>query len=188
VTARALALATVVACSSSGPPAAVDAGGADLHADRPVLPACRLTIGESRANVTLPETAIAGTCPGERTDDGAGHRLIDFQPADMKAGVLRTFSIEQFEIDAPAGTRFALEAGFDPLAGRGISVRYLEVSGGQTNTWRAERGLVTLLSTADEAYTMEIASAHMVPAPDPNGTNRASGDFVLDGTIISILP
>jgi hypothetical protein len=182
-----------IGCASAAPaPAAsADAGVADaaLAVDRLAgLPACRLTLSDSHANVTEPEAAIAGTCPGERTDDGAGHRLIDFQPADMKAGVLRAFSIEQFEVDAPAGTRFALEAGFDPLGGRGVSVRYLEISGGQTNTWRAERGVVTLVSTADEAYTMQIAGAHMVPAPDPNGANRASGDFVLDGTITSILP
>jgi hypothetical protein len=187
-----VSVVALLGCSSAAPApeAAADAGIADVAApDRPAgLPTCHLMISASHANVTAPEAPIAGSCPGERTDDGDGHRLIDFQPADMKAGVLRTFSIEQFEVDAPAGTRFALEAGFDPLGSRGVSVRYLEVSGGQTNTWRADRGVLTLVSTADEAYTMAITGAHMVPAADPNGTNRASGDFALDGTITSILP
>ena len=195
--------AALLGCAgAAAPPAAADASAGDAGtgdaeataADAPVEdraphpPVCRVRISQSHANVTAPEAAIAGSCPGERSDDGMGHRLIDLQPADMQAGVLRTFSIEQFEVDAPAGTRFALEAGFDPLGARGVSVRYLEISGGQTNTWRADRGVVTVVSARDVDFTLELAQVHMVPAPDPTATNRAMGDFQLDGTIVTVLP
>jgi hypothetical protein len=134
------------------------------------------------------EVPIAYSCPGERTDDGMGHPFIDFQPGDSQAGVARSFSIWQFQTEAPAGTVLKVEDGFDELASRGVSVRYLELDGSATRTWRADRGVVTLASTGNEAYRMELAAIHMVPAPDPFGANRATGTFQVDGTVLSVLP
>jgi hypothetical protein len=187
-----LALGWVLACSSGGasPPGSADGSARDAPGpEAPArLPGCNLRFSKSAANTVAPEVPLTGSCPGERTDDGMGHPFIDFQPVDMQAGVVRTFSIWQFQTRAPAGTVLKIEDGFDELASRGVSVRYLEINGNQTNTWRADRGTVTLVSTRDEGYTMELADAHMVPATDPFGANRATGEFEVNGTIISVLP
>jgi hypothetical protein len=183
------------ACGASSPPAhpdgsATEAAAPDLaRAVAPGGPAvCKLRFARTTANMTAPEVPMAGSCPGERTDDGMGHPFIDFQPEDMQEGVVRTFSIWQFETEAPSGRVLRIEDGFDDLASRGVSVRYLELSGAQTNTWKADRGTVTLASTRDEAYTMELANVHLVPDQDPFGANQARGELEVNGTVISVLP
>src|SRR5439155_5044306 len=127
-------------CGTSSPPARADAASADTRAG---LPFCQLGFSKSTANMVAPEMPVTGSCPGERTDDGMGHPFIDFQPVDMQGGVVRTFSIWQFETRAASGTVLKAEDGYDELASRGVSVRYLEVSGSRTKTWRADQGAVT---------------------------------------------
>jgi hypothetical protein len=172
---------------ASAPEAAVDlaAGTADQSTG---IPRCQLRFSHSTANITAATVPVADSCPGERTDDGMGHPFIDFQPGDMQAGVVRTFSIWQFETRAPAGTVLRIEDGFDEVASRGVSVRYLELAPSGTNTWRADRGTVRLLSTRDEAYTLELVATHLVPAVDPFGANHASGELEVNGTVVSALP
>ena len=166
-----------------------DARPADAPIDASAIrPGCRLRFRNIAANLTAPEVVMAGACPGERTDDGMGHPFIDFQPSDTQIGVVRAFSIWQFQTQAPTGTVLKLEDGFDELASRGVSVRYLEIDGARTNTWRADRGVVTLVSARDEAYALELAQVHLVPADDPSGTNRAMGDFEVNGSVVSVLP
>ena len=62
------------------------------------------------------------------------------------------------------------------------------MKGSNTNTWRGERGIVRIASARDETYTLELAGIHMVPGADPFGTNHATGQFQLDGTVFSALP
>jgi hypothetical protein len=152
------------------------------------LPQCKLFFSGSTGNITQPDIPLSGSCPGERTDDGMGHPFIDFQPGDTQGEVARAFSIWQFETRAPAGTVLDLRAGFDPLASRGVSVRYLELTGAQTSTWRADRGTVTIISARDEWYTMQLAGVHLIPEVDPFGVNRATGALQVDGTVFSVLP
>jgi hypothetical protein len=188
-------VAVVVGCSDGDSPAmpldagrgdsAVEAGG-DGPAGPPV---CRLRFSNSTANITAPGVPLGESCPGERTDDGMGHPFIDVQPGDMQAGVVRSFSIWQFETRAPAGTVLKIEDGYDELASRGVSVRYLEFdASSETRTWRADRGVVRLVDTRDEAYTMEFAAVHLVPDTSAAGSNGASGAFQVDGTVVSELP
>jgi hypothetical protein len=185
-----LAAVPLLACSAGAAPPRDDAS-ADVSpaAESPgVLPVCRLSFSRSSANLVAPDVPVAYSCPGERTDDGMGHPFIDFQPGDMQAGIVRAFSIWQFETRAPTGTELRVEDGYDEIASRGVSVRYLEIAGSNTNTWRGDRGLVRIASARDEAYTLELVGIHMIPGVDPFGTNHATGQFQLDGTVISALP
>jgi len=184
-----LAICWLMALGCAGAAARPSDGGAGADAAGVGgLPYCQLRFSDSTANRTPPDLLIAYSCPRERTDDGMGHPFIDFQPGDMQGGVVRAFSIWQFETRAPTGTVLKVEDGYDELASRGVSVRYLEIDGAGTNTWRGDRGVVRLASTRDEAYTLELVGVHMVPGVDPFGTNHASGHFQLDGTIVTVLP
>jgi hypothetical protein len=132
---------------------------------------------------------MTGSCPGERTDDGMGHPFIDFQPVDMQAGVVRTFSIWAVRDRAPAGTVLKIEDGYGRAGlARECPSGTSRVSGSDTSTWRADHGTVTLASTRDEGYTMVLANVHMVRGVDPFGTNRATGEFEVNGTIAAVLP
>jgi hypothetical protein len=161
------------------------AGASPVDASFPV---CKLFFSRSTANITQPDIPLAGSCPGERTDDGMGHPFIDLQPGDTQGEVSRAFSIWQFETRAPAGTVLAVDEGFDPIASRGVSVRYLELTGARTNSWHADRGTVTITSARDEWYTLQLAGVHLVPEVDPFGVNRATGELQVDGTVFSVLP
>ncbi|HXU82062.1 MAG TPA: hypothetical protein VN914_11735 [Polyangia bacterium] len=186
---RPLAIGWLLALGCAGGAARPSDAGSDARPDQAAgLPYCQLRFSESTANLTPPDLLIAYSCPGERTDDGMGHPFIDFQPGDMQGGVVRTFSIWQFETRAPTGTVLRVEDGYDELASRGVSVRYLEIEGNNTNTWRGDRGVVRLASTRDEAYTLELIGVHMIPGADPFATNHATGHFQLDGTIVTVLP
>jgi hypothetical protein len=186
---RSWATLLAVGCAGGAPGPGTDAGRDALPADGIAgPPICRLSFSESTANLIEPDEPVAYSCPGERTDDGMGHPFIDLQPGDTRAGVVRTFSIWQFETHAPTGTVLKVEDGYDELASRGVSVRYLEIEGSNTNTWRGERGIVRVASARDEAYTLELVGIHMIPGADPFGTNHAAGAFELDGTVVSTLP
>jgi hypothetical protein len=181
--------AFALGCSSGAEPGRGDANAETAHADAAAgPPVCRLSFSQSTANLIEPDVPVAYSCPGERTDDGMGHPFIDFQPGDTQVGVVRTFSIWQFETRAPSGTVLKVEDGYDELASRGVSVRYLEIAGSNTNTWRGDRGIVRIASARDESYTLELVGIHMVRGADPFGTNHATGQFQLDGTVVSALP
>jgi hypothetical protein len=149
---------------------------------------CRLMLSRGTANVTEADFPIGEQCPGERTDDGMGHPFIDLQPSDVRAGVVRTFSIWQFQTESPAGTVLKVEDGYDEIASRGVSVRYLEFAGTESRTWRADRGTVTLLATRDESYTLQLTRVHMIPERESAGANLAAGECEVNGTVVSILP
>jgi hypothetical protein len=180
-------------CAASSAPAGpgardgapVDFGAADAPTGLAVY---QLRFGARTAPITAPQIPVPGWCPGERTDDGMGHPFIDLQPGDQQAGITRTFSIWQYETQAPAGTVLRAEDGYDELASRGVSVRYLEIDGSQTNTWRADRGTVTIVSADDDDYALSLAGVHLVPGANPVGANQATGELTVEGTIVSVLP
>jgi hypothetical protein len=181
----------VLLLGCSGAASLVDGGATDAVAPSEVPagpPVCRLFFSKSTANLIAPDVPVAYSCPGERTDDGMGHPFIDLQPGDTNTGVVRAFSIWQFETRAPTGTVLKVEDGYDEIASRGVSIRYLEIEGSNTNTWRGDRGVVRIASARDESYTLELVGIHMIRGADPCGTNHATGEFQLDGTVVSALP
>src|SRR3954464_2158010 len=105
--------ALALGCSSGAEPGRGDAKAETPHADAAAgPPVCRLSFSLNTANLIEPDVPVAYSCPGERTDDGMGHPFIDFQPGDTQVGVVRTFSIWQFETGAPTGTVLKVEDGY----------------------------------------------------------------------------
>jgi hypothetical protein len=146
-----------------------------------------VTITKSTANVTAPATPVAGACTVEQFDDGMGHSQINHHVTDTEGGAQRDFGIDQFGPRTP-GTSFDIATGYDFQASRGVYVSYLELGGLESRLWNADRGTITLKSVSGKTYTVEVKAAHMVPAPNPMGDNKATGDFEVSGTLTATLP
>jgi hypothetical protein len=149
---------------------------------------CGASFAKSSANLVAPAAPLAGTCTVERSSDDMGHAQLNYGLIDMQAMPGRALNVDQFVPDATAGTAFLAEDGYDPVAQRGVYVSYTETVGLESRLWTADKGLLELTSITGKTYTLQLSSVHFVPAPNPVGDNKATGEFELSGTVTGTLP